>query len=107
KSTLFNRLTRSRDALVADYPGLTRDRQYGFGKVGPAPYVVVDTGGLAGGEDGVAELMARQTVRALEEADVAVVIVDGREGLTAADEHVAALARRHARSVRLVVNKTE
>ncbi|HEX7063384.1 MAG TPA: ribosome biogenesis GTPase Der [Woeseiaceae bacterium] len=107
KSTLFNRLTRSRDALVADYPGLTRDRQYGFGKVGPVPYVVVDTGGLAGGEAGVAGLMARQTVRALEEADVVVVIVDGRGGLTAADEHVAALARRHARAVRLVVNKTE
>jgi GTP-binding protein len=107
KSTLFNRLTRSRDALVADYPGLTRDRQYGFGKVGPVPYVVVDTGGLAGGEAGVGELMARQTVRALEEADVTIVIVDAREGLTAADEHVAEVARRHARRVYLVVNKTE
>lgn len=107
KSTLFNRLTGSRDALVADYPGLTRDRQYGFGKLGPLPYVVIDTGGLAGNEAGISELAARQTVRALEEADVAVVIVDGRTGLTAADEHVAMLARRHAKSVHLVVNKTE
>ena len=56
KSTLFNRLTRSRDALVADYPGLTRDRQYGFGKLGPAPYLVIDTGGVAGGEVGIHEL---------------------------------------------------
>lgn len=107
KSTLFNRLTGSRDALVADYPGLTRDRQYGFGKLGPLPYVVIDTGGLADGEAGVSELMARQTVRALGEADAAVVIVDGRAGLTAADQHVAMLARRHAKSVYLVVNKTE
>ena len=65
KSTLFNRLTRSRDALVADFPGLTRDRQYGFGKVGPVPYIVVDTGGVAGGETGLSELMVQQTVRAL------------------------------------------
>jgi GTP-binding protein len=68
KSTLFNRLTRSRDALVADFPGLTRDRQYGFGKIGPVPYLVVDTGGVAGGEEGVAELMVEQTERALREA---------------------------------------
>ena len=53
KSTLFNRLTRSRDAIVADYPGLTRDRQYGFGKLGPVPYIVIDTGGVAGGETGI------------------------------------------------------
>ena len=94
KSTLFNRLTRSRDALVADYPGLTRDRQYGFGKLGPVPYLVIDTGGVAGGEEGIDERMVEQSVRALEEADVAIVLVDGREGLTAADEHVADLARR-------------
>ncbi|MDH4106974.1 MAG: ribosome biogenesis GTPase Der [Gammaproteobacteria bacterium] len=107
KSTLFNRLTRTRDALVADYPGLTRDRQYGFGKVGPVPYIVVDTGGIAGGEEGINELMAEQTVRALKEADVAIVMVDGRSGLTAADEHVADLARRNARKVWLVANKAE
>jgi GTP-binding protein len=107
KSTLFNRLTRSRDALVADYPGLTRDRKYGFGKVGSIPYLVIDTGGVAGGEIGIDERMVEQTQRALEEADAAIVMVDGREGLTAADEHVADLARRHAKHVWLVVNKAE
>jgi len=107
KSTLFNRLTRSRDAIVADYPGLTRDRQYGFGKLGPIPYIVIDTGGVAGGEIGIEELMVDQTVRALEEADAAIVMVDGREGLTAADEHVAELARKNAKKVWLVVNKAE
>ena len=107
KSTLFNRLTRSRDALVADYPGLTRDRQYGFGKIGPVPYIVIDTGGVAGGETGIDERMAEQTVRALEEADVAIVMVDGRSGLTAADEHVAALARKHAQRAWVATNKSE
>ncbi len=107
KSTLFNRLTRSRDALVADFPGLTRDRQYGFGKLGPIPYLVIDTGGVAGGEVGIAELMVEQTVRALEEADVAVIMVDGRQGLTAADEHVAELARKNAKRSVLIVNKSE
>ena len=107
KSTLFNRLTRSRDALVADYPGLTRDRQYGFGKIGPVPYLVIDTGGVAGGEIGINELMVEQSVRALEEADIAIVLVDGRSGLTAADEHVAELARRHAKKTWLATNKAE
>jgi GTP-binding protein len=107
KSTLFNRLTRSRDALVADYPGLTRDRQYGFGKLGPVPYLVIDTGGVAGGEEGISELMVEQTLRALKEADVAIVMVDGRSGLTSADEHVAELARKHAKKTWLAVNKSE
>ena len=107
KSTLFNRLTRSRDALVADYPGLTRDRKYGFGKLGAIPYLVIDTGGVAGGESGIDERTVEQTLRALGEADAAIVLVDGREGLTAADEHVADLARRHAGKVWLAVNKAE
>jgi len=107
KSTLFNRLTRSRDALVADYPGLTRDRQYGFGKLGPIPYLVIDTGGVAGGEVGIEEAMVGQTIRALQEADAAIVMVDGRSGLTAADEHVASLARKHAKKTWLAVNKAE
>jgi GTP-binding protein len=107
KSTLFNRLTRSRDAIVADFPGLTRDRQYGFGKLGPVPYLVIDTGGVSGGETGINELMVRQTIRALKEADVAIVLVDGRSGLTATDQHVADLARKNARHVWLVVNKAE
>jgi GTP-binding protein len=107
KSTLFNRLTRSRDALVADYPGLTRDRKYGFGKLGPIPYIVIDTGGVAGGEEGIEEAMVEQTIRALQEADVAVIMVDGRSGLTAADEHVAELARKNAKKTWLAVNKSE
>lgn len=107
KSTLFNRLTRSRDALVADYPGLTRDRQYGFGKLGAIPYLVIDTGGVAGGEAGIEEAMVEQTVRALQEADAAIIMVDGRSGLTAADQHVAELARKHAKKTWLAVNKSE
>ncbi len=107
KSTLFNRLTRSRDALVADYPGLTRDRQYGFGRLGPIPYLVIDTGGVAGGEVGIEEAMVEQTVRALKEADAAIIMVDGRSGLTAADEHVADLARKHSKKTWLAVNKAE
>ncbi|MDH4056066.1 MAG: ribosome biogenesis GTPase Der [Gammaproteobacteria bacterium] len=107
KSTLFNRLTKSRDALVADFPGLTRDRQYGFGRVGPVPYIVIDTGGVAGGEAGIEELMVEHTVRALKEADVAIIMVDGRAGRTSADEHVASLARRHAKQTWLAVNKSE
>ena len=107
KSTLFNFLTRTRDALVADIPGLTRDRQYGFGRVGPVPYIVVDTGGLTGEQDVLGGLMARQTLRALDEADVVLFMADAREGLTAGDEQVAALLRRRGRRVILVVNKAE
>ncbi len=107
KSTLFNRLTRSRDALVADYPGLTRDRKFGFGKLGPIPYIVIDTGGVAGGEEGIEEAMVEQTIKALQEADAAIIMVDGRSGLTASDEHVADLARRHAKKTWLAVNKAE
>ncbi len=107
KSTLFNRLTRSRDALVADFPGLTRDRNYGFGKLGPIPYLAIDTGGVAGGEVGIEEAMVEQTKRALSEADAAIIMVDGRSGLTAADEHVAELARKHAKRTWLAVNKAE
>ncbi len=107
KSTLFNFLTRTRDALVADLPGLTRDRQYGFGRVGPVPYIVVDTGGLTGTKDELDGLMARQTLRALDEADVVLFMVDAREGLTAGDEQVATLLRRRGRPVTLVVNKAE
>ena len=107
KSTLFNILTRSRDALVADVPGLTRDRQYGFGKVGPRPYLVVDTGGLSGDEDGLDGLMARQTLAALDEADLVLFLVDAREGLTAADERVTDILRRSGKPVRILANKAE
>ncbi|MCH9696401.1 MAG: ribosome biogenesis GTPase Der [Gammaproteobacteria bacterium] len=107
KSTLFNRLTRSRDALVHDYAGLTRDRKYGFGKLGPVPYLVIDTGGVAGGEEGIDEAMVDQTILALQEADIAIIMVDGRSGLTGADQHVAELARKHAKKTWLAVNKAE
>jgi GTP-binding protein len=107
KSTLFNALTRTRDALVADFPGLTRDRQYGFGKVGPSPYIVVDTGGLSGEQDGLDGLMAEQTMRALDDAHAVLLITDAREGLTAADEQAAQLMRRRELPVWLVVNKAE
>ena len=107
KSTLFNRLTGTRDALVADYPGLTRDRQYGYGKLGSIPYLVVDTGGVTGGEEGIHELMAQQSIQALQEADVAIIMVDGRSGLTASDEYIVQLTRENAKQVWLVANKTE
>ncbi|HET7370068.1 MAG TPA: ribosome biogenesis GTPase Der [Gammaproteobacteria bacterium] len=107
KSTLFNALTRSRDALVADEPGLTRDRQYGYGLVGSRRYVVIDTGGLEAEADTLAELMARQTRRAVAEADEIVFLVDGRAGLTPADERIAAELRRAGKTVYLAVNKTE
>ena len=85
KSTLFNRLTRSRDALVADFPGLTRDRQYGRGRLGDRPFLVVDTGGFEPvAKTGILNEMARQTREAIAEADVVMFIVDAREGMTPA-----------------------
>src|SRR5690606_5817254 len=107
KSTLFNCLTRSRDALVADQPGLTRDRKYGDGGIGDRPYVVVDTGGLSGSGDELDELMARQAELAIQESDVTLFLVDAREGLTAQDELIAAQLRRLGKPVFLVVNKAE
>lgn len=107
KSTLFNYLTRSRDALVADYPGLTRDRQYGRGKVGSRPYIVVDTGGLGDDPAGVAAGMQTQAMRALDEADVILFLVDARAGVTAGDEELAAALRRRGKPLHLVVNKID
>lgn len=107
KSTLFNYLTRTRDALVADIAGLTRDRQYGFGKVGPRSYLVVDTGGLSGNKDGMDGAVARQTLRAIEEADAAIFMVDGRGGISSADNVIAEQLRRTGKPVWLAVNKTE
>ncbi|HHC72060.1 MAG TPA: ribosome biogenesis GTPase Der [Thiotrichales bacterium] len=107
KSTLFNQLTRSREALVADQPGLTRDRKYGWGKVGDRPYLVVDTGGLSGEEEGIEELMARQTRLAIDESDVILFLVDARDGLTAGDQAVAEELRRRGKPVFLVVNKID
>lgn len=108
KSTLFNRLTRSRDALVADQPGLTRDRHYGIGRVGDRDYLVVDTAGFDPvAKDGIMHEMARQAEQAIAEADVLLFLVDGRTGRTPHDEHIAARLRRAGRPVHLVVNKAE
>ncbi|MEW6353021.1 MAG: ribosome biogenesis GTPase Der [Pseudomonadota bacterium] len=107
KSTLFNRLTQTREALVADQPGLTRDRKYGSGKIGDRPYIVVDTGGLTGTEEGLEALVAEQTLLAVREADVVLFLVDGRDGLTPADEKIAAQLRPYGKKVFLVVNKME
>lgn len=107
KSTLFNYLTRSRDALVADRPGLTRDRQYGSGRVGERAYIVVDTGGLSGDEHGIDVLMQRQVQQAVDEAQVVLFLVDARDGLSAGDEAIARWLRQQGRDVVLVVNKTD
>ncbi len=108
KSTLFNRLTRSRDALVADLPGLTRDRHYGEGRVGDRAYLVVDTGGFEPvAKDGILHEMARQTRQAVEEADIVVFICDGRNGLAPQDKHIADYLRKTGRPIFLVVNKAE
>ncbi len=107
KSTLFNRLTRSRDALVADQPGLTRDRKYGVGRLGSRPYVVVDTGGISGDREGIDVLMAQQVQLAIGEADQILFIIDGRGGLAAGDQAIAEGLRRTGKPITLVVNKTE
>ncbi len=107
KSTLFNRLTRSREALVADEPGLTRDRLYGVGRIGDRPYIVVDTGGLDREQQGVQGLMSAQTRQAMAEADAIVFIADGRAGVTALDRDLALELRRLGKPVTLAVNKTE
>lgn len=108
KSTLFNRLTRTRDALVADQPGLTRDRHYGIGRVGERDYLVVDTAGFDPvAKDGIMHEMARQAEQAIAEADVLLFLVDGRAGRTPHDENIAARLRRAGRPVHLVVNKAE
>ncbi len=108
KSTLFNRLTRTRDALVADQPGLTRDRHYGLGRVGDRDYLVVDTAGFDPvAKDGIMHEMARQAEQAIAEADALLFLVDGRAGRTPHDEQIAERLRRTGRPVYLVVNKAE
>src|SRR3990172_844239 len=108
KSTLFNRFTRSRDALVADVPGLTRDRHYGRGRVGDKSYLVVDTGGLEPvAHEGILHAMAQQTLLAVDEADAVVLLVDGRQGLTPQDRTIAGQLRKTGRRIWLVVNKAE
>ncbi|WP_166263706.1 ribosome biogenesis GTPase Der [Marinobacter caseinilyticus] len=107
KSTLFNQMTRSRDALVADFPGLTRDRKYGEGDYDGQRFIVIDTGGLTGEEQGLDAEMARQSLMAVEEADIVLFLVDGRSGLTSGDEVIASQLRRSGKQAHLVVNKTD
>ena len=107
-STLFNRLTRSRDAIVADYAGLTRDRHYGEGRMGERPFLVIDTGGFEPvAKDGIYHEMAKQTRQAVIESDVVIFLVDGRAGLNAHDQTIADDLRKTGRTVILAVNKAE
>ncbi|MCH8177664.1 MAG: ribosome biogenesis GTPase Der [Proteobacteria bacterium] len=107
KSTLFNVLTRSRDAIVTSMPGLTRDRQYGIGSRGTKKFIVVDTGGLSGEKQDLDDLMAHQTLLALEEADEILFMVDARDGLTSGDELIAELVRKFGKSTCVVINKVD
>ncbi|MFA7668788.1 MAG: ribosome biogenesis GTPase Der [Burkholderiaceae bacterium] len=108
KSTLFNRITRSRAALVADFSGLTRDRHYGEGRVGHHPFIAVDTGGFEPvAKDGILREMARQTHQAIAEADVVIFLVDARAGVNAHDHEIAQLLRKTGQRVMLAVNKAE
>lgn len=107
KSTLFNRLTRTRDALVADFPGLTRDRKYGRAEVEGREFIVIDTGGIDGTEEGVENLMAEQSLLAIEEADVVLFMVDARAGVMPADQQIARHLRSREKPTFLVANKTD
>jgi GTP-binding protein len=107
KSTLFNVLTGTRDAIVADVPGLTRDRQYGFGRLGPVPYVVIDTGGLVENPSGIEAQMRAQTERAVQEAERLIFLADARAGLSPQDLFVAHELRRSGKPVTLALNKAE
>src|SRR5690606_10307062 len=106
KSTLFNRLTRSRDAPVAGFPGLTRDRRYGCARFCGRPYIVIDSSGL--GAVGEPEpLVEKQVDAALEQADTVILVVDHRDGITAEDERIAERLRRSGKRVTVAVNKAE
>ena len=107
KSTLFNRLTRTQDALVADYPGLTRDRQYGQAEFENKPFIVIDTGGVGVDDLAVDALMSKQSETALDEANIVLFLVDGRAGLTGVDENIAQRLRKISKPVYLIVNKTD
>ncbi len=108
KSTLFNRITRSRDAIVVDVPGVTRDRHYGDATFGDRSFIVIDTGGLElGASEGIFVEMARQAEQALAEADAVVFVVDGRSGLVPADREIAARLRKLKKRIWIAVNKCE
>lgn len=107
KSTLFNRLTRTRDAIVADFAGLTRDRKYGEGNIAGKRFIAIDTGGISGDEQGIDSAMAKQSLLAIEEADIVLFMVDCRDGLTAADLQIAEHLRKQSKKVFLTANKVD
>jgi GTP-binding protein len=107
KSTLFNALTRTRDALVADMPGVTRDRQYGISRVGGTPCLLVDTGGLISNAEGIDDLTARQVRQAIDESHLVLFVLSARDGLTAEDERIATDLRRSGKQIILVANKVD
>ncbi|MBA2648481.1 MAG: ribosome biogenesis GTPase Der [Legionella sp.] len=107
KSTLFNRITKTQDALVADFPGLTRDRQYGEALFDNKAFIVVDTGGIGVEDIAVDKLMSKQSTIAISEADAVLFVVDGRAGLTGVDSNIAKHLRRLNKQVYLLINKTE
>ncbi len=107
KSTLFNRLTRTRDAIVAEFSGLTRDRQYGKGALGDFEYLVVDTGGISGDENGIDGPMAAQALLAIDEADLVLFMVDAKDGRTAGDDAIAEMLRSQNKEILLIGNKID
>ena len=107
KSTLFNALTRTRDAIVADLPGLTRDRRYGYARVGGRDIVAVDTGGLADGGDAIAKLVSDQAALAIEESALLVLVLDARDGLTGADQRITDRLRRYGKPIVVAANKVD
>lgn len=107
KSTLFNRLTKTRNAIVGDIPGLTRDRQYGDAKWQGRDYILIDTGGISGDEEGIDAKMAEQSLLAIEEADIVFFLVDARDGLCPADEHIATHLRKRNKRTLVTVNKVD
>ncbi|MDA7742285.1 ribosome biogenesis GTPase Der [Francisellaceae bacterium] len=107
KSTLFNVITKTRDALVFDMPGVTRDRKYGDAEIEDKPFIVIDTGGLTDEDKGIDSYMAGQSILAIEEADVVFFMVDGRSGITSDDQYIAGLLRSRGKPTYLVVNKTD
>lgn len=107
KSTLFNRLTKTRDALVANFSGLTRDRKYGTANIGDSNFIVIDTGGLSGGEQGIEAMMAKQSLQAIDEADIVAFMVDARAGTNPSDVEIAQHLRKQQKQVVLVANKID
>ena len=107
KSTLFNRLTQIRDALVANIPGLTRDRQYGEGSYEEKSFIVIDTGGISGYEDGIDLEMASQSLQAIDEASICLFLVDARDGLTPDDDKIVNYLRKNSKNTYLIVNKVD